>query len=64
MAVVLALLVILFVYLIVKVGWAVALASAINDGKGWLTGLVLTPALCVAGELLGNVIDRVWRSRK
>ena len=60
----LALLVFLFVYLVVKVGWTEALESAMEDGKGWLRALILIPTFCVAGDLLGNVIDRLWRSRK
>lgn len=61
-AIALALLMLIFVYLIVKVGWTEAVAYAMEESKGWLRALILAPTVCVAGNLLGNVIDRLWRS--
>jgi hypothetical protein len=63
-AIALALLLLVFAYLIIKVGWTEAVAYAVKDVKKWLGALILTPTVCVAGDLLGNLIDRVWRSRK
>ena len=62
-AIALALLMISFVYLALKIGWTEALAYAREESKGWLRALILTPTVCVAGDLLGNVIDRLWRSK-
>lgn len=63
-AVAFALLILLFVYLIVTIGWTEAFVYAMQERKGWLRALILMPTVCVAAELLGTVIERLWRSKK
>jgi hypothetical protein len=60
----LLLLAIVACYLTIRLGSAGAYAAVMEDSMGWVRALILAPTLCAGGDILGSVIDRLWRPGK